>query len=85
MTDTNIMLILGFIASLIAVITPIIRLNTNISQLNTTLRMFQDATEKETKSLDKRVTKHGDQIDELEKTTAGHEIRISAVENRSQK
>lgn len=85
MTDTNIMLILGFIASLIAIITPIIRLNTNISQLNTTLKMFQDATEKEQQSLDKRVTKHGDQIDELEKTTAGHEIRISAVENRSHK
>lgn len=85
MTDTNIMLILGFIASLIAIITPIIRLNTNISQLNTTLKMFQDATEKETKSLDKRVSKHGDQIDELEKTTAGHEVRISAVEARGRK
>lgn len=82
MTDTTIMLIVGFIASLIAIITPIIKLNTNISQLNTTLKMFQEATEKEHYSIDKRISKHGDQIDELEKTTANHEVRITAVENR---
>ena len=82
MNDTTIMLMLGFIASLIAIITPIIKLNTNISQLNTTLKMFQETTEKEHDSIDKRITKHGEQIDELEKTTAGHEIRITAVESR---
>lgn len=82
MNDTTIMLMVGFIASLIAIITPIIKLNTNISQLNTTLRMFQEATEKEHTSIDKRISKHGDQIDELEKTTANHEVRITAVENR---
>lgn len=82
MSDTTIMLVVGFIASLIAIITPIIKLNTNISQLNTTLKMFQEATEKEHYSIDKRISKHGEQIDELEKTTAGHEIRITAVENR---
>ena len=82
MTDTTIMLIVGFIASLIAIITPIIKLNTNISQLNTTLKMFQEATEKEHTSIDKRISKHGDQIDELEKTTANHEVRITAVENK---
>lgn len=82
MSDTNIMLMLGFIASLIAIITPIIKLNTNISQLNTTLKMFQEATEKEQHNLDKRVSKHGEQIDSLEKTTAEHEIRITAVEKK---
>ena len=82
MNDTTIMLMVGFIASLIAIITPIIKLNTNISQLNTTLRMFQEASEKEHTSLDKRISKHGDQIDELEKTTANHEVRITAVEKR---
>jgi hypothetical protein len=46
--------------------------------------MFQDNTEREHATLDKRLSKHGDQIDELEKTTAGHEVRISAVE-RTQK
>lgn len=85
MNDTNIMLIIGFIASMIAIITPIIKLNTNISQLNTTMKMFQETTEREHATLDKRVSKHGDQIDELEKTTAGHEIRISAVEKRGER
>lgn len=80
MNDTNIMLIIGFVASMIAIITPIIKLNANITTLNTTLKMFQDNTEREHATLDKRISKHGDQIDELEKTTAGHEIRISAVE-----
>lgn len=82
MTDSVIILMVGFIASLIAIITPIIKLNTNISQLNTTLKMFQEATEKEHISIDKRISKHGDQIDGLEKTTANHEVRITAVENR---
>lgn len=82
MNDTTIMLMVGFIASLIAIITPIIKLNTNISQLNTTFKMFQEATEKEHISIDKRISKHGGQIDELEKTTANHEVRINAVENR---
>lgn len=84
MNDTNIMLIIGFVASMIAIITPIIKLNANITTLNTTLKMFQDNAEREHATLDKRISKHGDQIDELEKTTAGHEIRISAVE-RTQK
>lgn len=84
MNDTSIMVILGFVVSMIAVITPIIKLNTNISSLNTTLKIFQENVEREHATLDKRISKHGDQIDELEKTTAGHEIRISAVE-RTQK
>ena len=84
MNDTNIMLIIGFVASMIAIITPIIKLNANITTLNTTLKMFQENVEREHATLDKRISKHGDQIDELEKTTAGHEVRISAVE-RTQK
>lgn len=84
MNDTNIMLIIGFVASMIAIITPIIKLNANITTLNTTLKIFQENVEREHATLDKRISKHGDQIDELEKTTAGHEVRISAVE-RTQK
>ena len=37
MNDTSIMLLLGFIGSLIAIMTPIIKLNSSITKLNTTI------------------------------------------------
>lgn len=74
--------LLGVAVSLIAVITPIIKLNTNISKLNATLQLFQEYTEQKQGELEKRVTKHGDQIDNLEKTVAKHDIRIENIEKR---
>lgn len=72
--------LLGFIVSMIAIVTPIIKLNVNISRLNTTIEMFQEDTEEKNKTLDKRVTEHGKQIDELEKKSVNHEVRISGLE-----
>lgn len=72
--------LLGFIVSMIAIVTPIIKLNVNISRLNTTIAMFQEDTEEKNKTLDKRVTEHGKQIDELEKKSVNHEVRILGLE-----
>ena len=72
--------LLGFIVSMIAIVTPIIKLNVNISRLNTTIEMFQEDTEEKNKTLNKRVTEHGKQIDELEKKSVNHEVRISGLE-----
>lgn len=72
--------LLGFIVSMIAIVTPIIKLNVNISRLNTAIKMFQEDTEYKNKTLDKRVTEHGKQIDELEKKSVNHEVRISGLE-----
>lgn len=72
--------LLGFIVSMIAIVTPIIKLNVNISRLNTTIEMFQEDTEEKNKTLNKRVTEHGKQIDELEKKSVNYEVRISGLE-----
>ena len=60
--------------------TPIVKLNVNISRLNTTIEMFQEDTEEKHDALNKRVTEHGKQIDELEKVSVNHEVRIKAIE-----
>ncbi len=77
--------LIGFIVSMIAIVTPIIKLNVNISRLNTTIEMFQQETEEKHDTLNNRVTKHGEQIDELEKTSANHEYRIRTIEDKKRK
>lgn len=72
--------LVGFIVSMIAIVTPIVKLNVNISRLNTTIEMFQEDTEEKHDALNKRVTEHGKQIDELEKVSVNHEVRIKAIE-----
>ena len=79
-SDSVILLIIGFVASMIAIITPIIKLNSNISRLTTTIDMFREETESKHDNFDRRITEHGKEIDELEKTTVNHEVRISGLE-----
>ena len=73
MSDESIVLILGFMATLIGVMTPIIK-------LNTTMENFQKQTEDNHRNLADRVTVHGRSIDELEKTVAGNSQRIKYIE-----
>lgn len=75
MTDTNIMVILGFIGTIICVMTPIIKLNTTITKLNATLEQFQRQTEDNHRNLADRVTVHGREIDD-------HEKRLTVLETR---
>ena len=73
MNDATIMTLLGFAATIICVITPIIKLNTSITRLNVTLERFQQQTEDNHKNLTDRVTAHGKELDD-------HEGRITVVE-----
>ena len=75
-SDTLIMGALAFLGALIVVIRPIINLNTSIVELNATLKEFKNNHEK----LETRVTKHGEKIDDLEKVTTAHDVRITAME-----
>ena len=67
---------LALIAALIVVIKPIMSLNTNITALTISVNQLKDLLEK----LDGRVTKHGDEIDSLQKDVANHEARIKVLE-----
>lgn len=83
MSDATIIALLGAAGSLIAVITPVLKLNTSIVKLNTTLEHVL----KEDKTRDNRLNKHSEEIDELrerqcenEKTLGKHDLRIGNLE-----
>lgn len=78
MTDTIFIEALGLLVALIAVVGPIVRLNTNIAKLNATLQAMSD----DVTAHDHRITKHGEQIDELNITVADHGARIRTLENK---
>lgn len=76
MTDQSIVMMLGFAVTLIAVVTPIVKLNSTITKLNVTLETFQEQTEKNHKDLSERVKKHGEEIDELKEICIKNEEKI---------
>ena len=80
MTDNMIIAALGFLGALIVVMAPVIRLNGNITELNVLFKELKALVEEKTASLDKRVTEHGKQIDDLKVTQAKHEERIKQLE-----
>ena len=80
MTDNLIVAVLGFLGALIVVMAPVIRLNSNITELTVLFRELKALVEEKTENLDKRVTEHGRQIDELKVTQAKHEERIKSLE-----
>lgn len=80
MTDNMIVAALGFLGALIVVMAPVIRLNGHITELTVLFRELKALVEEKTDSLDKRVTEHGKQIDELKVTQAKHEERIKQLE-----
>lgn len=80
MTDNMIVAGLGFLGALIVVMAPVIRLNGHITELTVLFRELKSLVEEKTDSLDKRVTEHGKQIDELKVTQAKHEERLKALE-----
>lgn len=80
MTDNMIVAALGFLGALIVVMAPVIRLNGHITELTVLFRELKALVEEKTESLDKRVTEHGRQIDELKVTQAKHEERLKTLE-----
>lgn len=80
MNDQMIIAALSFLGALIVVMAPVIRLNGHITELTVLFRELKALVEEKTDSLDKRVTEHGKQIDELKVTQAKHEERIKQLE-----
>ena len=82
MTDTTIIALVGFIGGLIVIIAPIIRLNGHITELTVLFRELKDLVQDKTDNLDKRVTEHGKQIDDMKVKQTEHEERIKHLERK---
>lgn len=80
MNDNMIVAALGFLGALIVVMAPVIRLNGNITELTVLFRELKALVDEKTEHLDKRVTEHGKQIDDLKVTQAKHEERLKQLE-----
>lgn len=78
MGNQTIVTILGFVVMMISVISPIIKLNTSITKLNITLDKFQEQTKENHNVLQKRVTEHGKEIDDLNE-------RLIAIETKQER
>lgn len=82
MPDGLIVAAVALIAGLIAIIKPIIDLNTNIAKLTTAVTALEDLVKEKTEQLDKRITKHGEEIDDIKIKQAEHETRITHLEKK---
>lgn len=80
MQDGLIVAAIGVIVGLIAIITPIMKLNGNIVRLTTVVDQLEKLVTDKTNKLDTRITTHGEEIDKLKIDVAGHEIRIKKLE-----
>ena len=83
MNDTSIIAVVGFMVSMIAVITPIVKLNTTIAKLTAMLDhiLQNDAVR------DRRLNAHRDEIAELRRqqgdqkeTLVEHDVRLKTLE-----
>lgn len=80
MQDGLIVAAIGVIVGLIAIITPIMKLNGNIVRLTTVVDQLEKLVKDKTDKLDTRITTHGEEIDQLKIDVAGHEVRIKQLE-----
>lgn len=80
MTDSVIIAAIGVLGGLVALITPIIKLNSNITRLTTVVERLEALVKEKTDRLDVRVTKHGEEIDELRLKQTEHDTRLRQLE-----
>lgn len=80
MTDGMILGLFGLVVTLIAIVTPIVKLNSNIVKLTVSIDNLEKRFEESQNEIKTRVTAHGYQIDELEKTAVRHDERITSLE-----
>lgn len=66
----------GFLVTLLALLKPIIDLNSNITALKLSIDQFKESINK----LDDRITEHGKELDKVNVTLADHEARIKVLE-----
>lgn len=67
---------LGLIGMLAGVISPIIKLNNNITELRTSVDSLKEIIQE----LKDRITSHGHEIDEMKVELANHEARLRTLE-----
>ncbi len=79
MQDQTIMGLLGFVGALAVVVTPIIKLNINITKLNSNFENMMNND----KIRDQRINTHGKEIDNLGKIVDRHELRIQNLEEHN--
>lgn len=82
MSDGLIIAAVGLIVGLIAIIKPIIDLNGNITKLTTVVQQLEKLVDDKTSSLDKRITKHGEEIDEIKLKQAEYETKLHHLERK---
>lgn len=80
MNDNLIIAAVSFIGALIVIMLPVIRLNSHITELTVLFSELKALTKEKTENLDKRVTEHGKEIDDLRLTQTKHEERIKQLE-----
>lgn len=80
MSDQMIIAAIGVLGGLVALITPIIKLNSNITRLTTVVERLEALVKEKTDRLDIRVTKHGEEIDELRLKQTEHDTRLRQLE-----
>lgn len=78
--DNVIIALVGFLGGLVALITPIIRLNSNITRLTTVVERLEMLVKEKTDRLDARVTQHGKEIDEIRLKQTEHDTRLKQLE-----
>lgn len=84
MNDIFIFSIFGFLATLIAVMTPVIKLTSNISEIRAILERFEKEFHDKHDVLSQRVDKHGEEIDDLQVKVNTHEIKIKTLEQQDE-
>lgn len=82
MEDSMIVAGLGFVVTLIAVLAPVIRLNSNITELTVVVKQLKEIVREKTDKLDERITKHGEEIDDIKLKQTEHETRLTQLEKR---
>lgn len=80
MTDSMIIAAIGVLGGLVALITPIIKLNSNITRLTTVVERLEALVKEKTDKLDERVTQHGKEIDEIRIKQTEHDTRLKQLE-----
>lgn len=80
MSDSLIMAGLGFLGALLVVMTPVLRLNGHITELTVLFRELKSLVQERTDNLDKRVTEHGKEIDEIRIKQTEHDTRLKQLE-----
>lgn len=80
MNDVMIIAGAGFLLTVIGIMAPVLKLNGAIVRLTTVVEQLESLIQDKTNKLDARVTKHGQEIDDIRVKQAEQEQRIKILE-----